>query len=445
MFKRLSIIFTAFLITLVSLFPYLALKQMENEKEVQRNKYIASQKINDISQKLVEKLNTSLEYIEILDIIEKNNPNTIETIESFTENILKKHDIIKNVAIAPDGVIKSIYPTEPNLEAIGHDLMKDPHRYPFIKKAIEEKTAIMQGPVEAIQGGVLIFNRKAIFIREDNTERFWGICAVSIDFEKLVTQCGINGINEDYYIALKVPKTDGYNDFIWGNTECLTKESLIHTISIGDQNWEFFIYPRLDWTITSKNWFGLEATDSLYVLLSLVLFGFILCHLNRYSQNVIESQTDIMTGALNKSTFSKKVITKLKNKKKIKAIIVLDVDKFKSINDTYGHLTGDYVITEIAKRLTKALSKHDLLSRWGGDEFVIYTHNLKDKSEIKHIVDRIYHAVEPPFEVNGVLMNVGISLGYALYPDNGITYNELYKKADTMMYSNKHVKLELVE
>lgn len=246
-------------------------------------------------------------------------------------------------------------------------------------------------------------------------------------------------------MALKVPKTDGYNDFIWGNTECLSKKSLIHTISFGDQNWEFYIYPRLGWKITSDNWFGLEATDSLYVLLSLVLFGFILCHLNRYSRNSIESQMDIMTGALNKNTFNKKVIKKLKNNKKIKLIIVIDVDNFKNINDTYGHLTGDRVITELTKRLTRALSKHDLLSRWGGDEFVIYIHNLSDKSEIEQIVKRIYDEVEQPFEVNGVLLDVGISLGYAIYPDDGVTYDELYKKADVMMYSNKHVRQELVE
>lgn len=445
MVKRLSFIFTALLITLFSIFPYIVLKQIKIEKEVQRNKYFASQKINDISQKLVEELNKSLEYVEILEIITKGNPDDIETIKTYSEMILKKHDIIQNVAIAPDGVIKSIYPTEPNLEAIGHDLMKDPQRYPFIKKAIEEKTSIMQGPVEAIQGGVLIFNRKAIFIQENNTERFWGICAVSIDFEKLVTYCGIDEDNEDYYLALKVPKTDGYNDFIWGNTECLAKESLIHTISFGDQTWEFLIYPRLDWKITSDNWFGLEAIDSLYVLLSLVLFGFIVWHLNRYSQNAIESQTDIMTGALNKNTFNKRVIKRLKNNKKVKVIIIIDVDNFKSINDTYGHLTGDSVITELTKRLKRALRKHDLLSRWGGDEFVIYIHNLSDKTEIKQIINKIYHKVEQPFEINGMLLNVGISLGYALYPDNGVTYDELYKKADTMMYTNKHAKQELEE
>lgn len=272
MLKNCLNVLIAFIITMIFLLPYTALRQLENEKEIQRNKYIASQKVNDIAQKLIEELNKSLEYVEILDIIIANNPNSPEIIKNYAELILKKHDIIHNVAIAPDGIIQYIFPTESNETAVGHDLMKDPKRYPFIKKAIEEKTPIVQGPVEAIQGGVLIFNRKAMFIKENHEERFWGFCAVSIDFEKLVSYCGINNYNQDYYLALKVPKSDGYNDFIWGNTECLSKESFVKTINFSEQQWELLIYPKKGWINTGEKWFGFKTTDSLYVFLSYLLF-----------------------------------------------------------------------------------------------------------------------------------------------------------------------------
>lgn len=442
MFKKLSNIVIAFIITLFFLLPYLALRQVEIEREMQRNKYIASEKVNDISQKLIEEFNKSLEYVEVLDIIVRSNPNSLEIIKTYSEMILNKHDIIQNIAIAPDGIVQYIYPTAPNQMAIGHDLMNDPQRYPFIKKAIDEKNAIIQGPVEAIQGGVLIFNRKAIFMPENDKESFWGVCAVTIDFEKLVSYCGINQENEDYFLALKVPKTDGFKDFIWGNSECLTKESIINTISLGDQKWELLIYPRLGWANTADNWLGLGAADGLYLLLSLTLFIFVLWHLNRYSQHAIASKIDIMTGALNKNTFKKHVIRNLRKKNKIQAIIVIDINKFKFINDTYGHLAGDHVITELANRLMKALRSQDLLSRWGGDEFIVYANHLSSKSDIHNIIKRIYHEVGPPFKADGTLINVGVSLGYAFYPDDGINYEELYKKADIMMYSNKPVKPE---
>lgn len=437
MLKKLRSIFIAFIITLFFLIPYLALRQVETEREIQRNKYIASQEINDISSKLIEEINKSIEYVEVLDIIIKNNPNSPEIINTYSEMILKEHNIISNIAIAPDAIIKWIYPTEPNKKAIGHDLMKDPLRYPFIKKAIDERTAIMQGPVEAVQGGVLIFNRKPIFIKENNEDIFWGICAVSIDFERLVTYCGINENNQEYYLALKVPKTDGFNDFIWGNTECFEKESIINTISFGDQKWEFLIYPKRGWENSNNNCFGLESSDFLYIFLSVVLFVFLLWHLNLYYKNAVQSRIDSLTGTLNKNTFTKQVIKNLRHKREIQAIIVIDINNFKIINDRYGHLTGDIVIAEVANRLIKVLRNHDLLSRWGGDEFVIYISELRANTDIYNIINRIYQEINTPFDAKGVLIDVGIALGYSIYPDNGKTYEELYEKADRMMYANK--------
>lgn len=440
MFKKPVKIFLALIITLFFILPYLSLKQMETEREIQRNKYIAAQKISDISQKLIEEINKSLEYVDVLDVIVRSDTNSMEIIKTYSEMITKKHDIIENIAIAPDGIVQYIYPSEDNEIALGHDLLNDPQRYPFIKKAIEERIAIIQGPVEAIQGGILIFNRKAIFMTENDKESFWGVCVVSINFEKLIANSGIDLENDEYFLALKVPKTDGYKDFFWGNTDILTRESITNTISVGDQKWELLIYPRIGWTNNENSWLGIEAADGLYILLSLILFLFVLWHLNRYTQHYIASKVDLQTGALNKNTFKKYVVRNLRKKSKIQAIIIIDINKFKSINDTYGHLAGDYVITELAKRLMKILRGKDLLSRWGGDEFIVYVNDLDSKSDIDKIIERIHHEVEHPFKADGTLINVGVSLGYAFYPDDGTDYHDLYKKADVMMYFNKPVK-----
>lgn len=443
MLKKLVIVFLSIAITLSFLLPYSALKKEKIEKEVQRNKYMASQEINDISQKMIEVLNQSFEYVEVLEIIIRMNPNNPELIKAYSEMILQKHDTIQNIAIAPDGIVKFIYPTEQNKEAIGHNLMMDPKRYPFIKKAIDERRATIQGPIEAIQGGILIFNRKAFFITEDNIERFWGICAVAVDFEKVMDYCGISKDDPDYYFALKAPKSDGFQDFIWGNTECYTKDSITNTINFENQKWELTIYPKQGWRNNGDKLFVLESTDKLYLILSLILFIFILLHLNRYLQNSMRAKTDIMTGALNKNTFRKSVIKNLKNKKnRTQAIIVLDINDFKIVNDTYGHLVGDSVIIELSKRFMKILRSNDLIARWGGDEFVIYLYNLNNTDDINNIVKRIYRELESPIEFSETSINVKVALGYALYPDDGVNFEELYKKADMMMYSNKPLKKE---
>ncbi|PHV71389.1 hypothetical protein CS063_04890 [Sporanaerobium hydrogeniformans] len=439
MLKKLITIFLSMLITLSFLLPYLALKQEKLETEVQKNKYIASQRINDISQQLVEVLNQSFEYVQVLELIIKINPNDSELIKTYAEMILQKHGTIQNIAIAPNGIVKFIYPTEQNQRAIGHNLMLDPLRYPFIQKAINEKRTTIQGPVEAVQGGILIFNRKPLFITKDNVEKFWGLCVVSVDFEKVMDYCGISTDDPDYYFAIKAQKSDGFQDFVWGNTECYTNDSITHTINFENQKWELAIYPKEGWKAIGEKLYVLDATDQLYLFLSFILFMFILWHLNKYYESYTRSKIDIMTGALNKSTFKKSVIKNLKKykKNKVQAIIVIDINDFKSINDTYGHLVGDGVIIELSKRFMEIIRGNNLLARWGGDEFVIYLCNLSSLTDMNTIIKRIYHEVEAPIDVSGVSINARVALGYALYPMDGVNFEELYKKADKMMYSNK--------
>ncbi|MCC9272974.1 MAG: hypothetical protein K8V42_01635, partial [Enterococcus aquimarinus] len=124
--RKIVNIFLALLITLFFLLPYLSLRKIENERDIQRNKVSATQRIDDISQKLVEEINMSLEYVDILDVIVRSNPSNIETVETYAEMILEKHDSIENIAVAPDGVVQYIYPDGQNQLAVGHDLIKDP-------------------------------------------------------------------------------------------------------------------------------------------------------------------------------------------------------------------------------------------------------------------------------------------------------------------------------
>lgn len=228
----------------------------------------------------------------------------------------------------------------------------------------------------------------------------------------------------------------------WGDSAILGKEAIIHPINVGDQEWELFIYPRIGWTDNERNWFGIEAVDGLYVQLSILLFIFVLWHLNRYAKQDEAAKVDLLTGTLNKNTFKKDVVRNLRKKKNRQALIIIGINKFKAINDTYGHLAGDRVIEEIAHRLTKVLRGKDLVSRWGGDEFVIYVDALESQCDIEKIIKRIHREVAHPFQINETLIQVDVSTGYACYPDDGTNYQELYKKADHKMYENKALSEE---
>ena len=112
----------------------------------------------------------------------------------------------------------------------------------------------------------------------------------------------------------------------------------------------------------------------------------------------------------------------------------LDVDRFKDVNDTLGHHTGDQLIKLVAQRLKNCLRPNDFLSRFGGDEFVIFCAGA-DKSSA--LVERVAQAFASPFAVNGQKIRVTASLGVAVAPDHGVTADELIRHADIALYEAK--------
>jgi diguanylate cyclase (GGDEF)-like protein/PAS domain S-box-containing protein len=119
------------------------------------------------------------------------------------------------------------------------------------------------------------------------------------------------------------------------------------------------------------------------------------------------------------------------------ALLYLDLDKFKPVNDTYGHEVGDLLLQKVAIRLKETLRATDLLARIGGDEFVLMLHNTEGNS-LAEVCNRLASDLQRPFIVSGKHLSVGVSIGIALYPTHGTELDELLKHADTAMYEAKH-------
>ncbi len=119
------------------------------------------------------------------------------------------------------------------------------------------------------------------------------------------------------------------------------------------------------------------------------------------------------------------------------AILFIDLDRFKIINDTLGHHVGDAMLIHLAKRIKDILRKDDLFARIGGDEFVIILDDLKARENAAIIAEKILTVVREPIEVKNYHLNTTASIGIALYPDDGVDKNEIIKHADSAMYYAK--------
>ena len=149
--------------------------------------------------------------------------------------------------------------------------------------------------------------------------------------------------------------------------------------------------------------------------------------------------TDPLTGLPNRLMLGERVGHAIANARRRGngfAVLFLDLDRFKSINDSLGHLFGDQVLQEVASRLGRCLRQADTLCRMGGDEFVVHLHDATHAAA-DVTARRILQSISQPVQVGELQFSMGCSIGIALYPQDGQTLDELVRSADTAMYQVK--------
>ena len=149
---------------------------------------------------------------------------------------------------------------------------------------------------------------------------------------------------------------------------------------------------------------------------------------------------DTLTGLANRALLHErldKALARLHRQDEMFAVLCLDLDRFKAINDSLGHASGDLVLTQVAARLQECVRDVDLVARLGGDEFVIIQSGLDHPLGAIPLVHRILSAICAPFELNGQRLSIGTSIGIAVAPSDGTTPQQILRSADLALYRAK--------
>lgn len=149
---------------------------------------------------------------------------------------------------------------------------------------------------------------------------------------------------------------------------------------------------------------------------------------------------DSLTGLANRNLLSERLEEALKMARRLKkqvAVMILDLDKFKPVNDLYGHAAGDKLLKVVADRLLKCAREVDTVARLGGDEFAIVFTNIEDDKNIILIADRIINSIQKPAEIDGNVIQIGTSIGISFFPNDADTPVELIRMADVALYQAK--------
>ena len=149
---------------------------------------------------------------------------------------------------------------------------------------------------------------------------------------------------------------------------------------------------------------------------------------------------DSLTGLPNRNLLKDRITQAIaihQRQNKLMAVLFIDLDGFKTINDSFGHDVGDELLVTLGQRLTSCVRKSDTLARFGGDEFVLLLTGLNSRDEAGFIAEKILKITQQPFSLSSGISHVGCSIGIAMYPDDGTDEVELLKIADTLMYRVK--------
>jgi diguanylate cyclase (GGDEF)-like protein len=149
---------------------------------------------------------------------------------------------------------------------------------------------------------------------------------------------------------------------------------------------------------------------------------------------------DQLTGLPNRTLFRESLaysLSQARRSKAVMALLFIDLDGFKKVNDTLGHDAGDQLLKEVAKILKSVIRESDMAARIGGDEFTVILNSVQDRKQAVHIAEQIINTVKLPMWISGNQVKVSASIGIALYDEHAHNIEDLIKAADAAMYLAK--------
>lgn len=365
----------------------------------------------------------------------KSHPEiTAEESDKYLNNLVKEEEhLIRNISTVRDTKIISTFPHEGNETIIGIDLSKLPVQGEKVLEVKNTLKQILQGPVELVQGGIGFIIRIPVVNKEKG---YWGQVSIVIDADQFIKKARLYEKQNSIQIALFNDGAFKEKPFL-GNSSILRNSPIMFTMEFSNTLWKAAVIPEGGWK-TSNN----KIIAKFIILILLTLVASLLLYNNIISKFKLKTQVihDHLTGLYTRAfldEFYQLAVEKAKRNNTKVLILLLDINKFKTINDTYGHKAGDEVLKLISAQLLKICRKSEAVFRLGGDEFLIIIPDIVNLSDIDIIKERIRKAVTIDYSHQNEKIKVLSSIGSAVYPIDETDFDKLTHVADKDMYRQK--------
>lgn len=356
----------------------------------------------------------------------------------IAEQIVSSAPHIRNIAIAPDNVVQFIYPLEGNQQALGMDYLEHPQQLRTVNVARQTQKIFVAGPLTLVQGGMGVIARMPIFANPPMNTEYWGTCSVVLDWDKLLADAGIHDFPQGIQVAMRgVDGTGELGAVFYGQANTFQRPILTENVHLMSGSWQLALKADAD-AFSPPSWLRNHLIRICGYLLAIALFLTMVLMFKAYRNAQRYSFEDVLTKLANRRRVQE-VLQHLLRRKCRFAILNIDLNHFKQVNDNFGHIVGDALLREVAQRLQGSSRSYDTVARVGGDEFLLVLPRVSRLHDLNTICQKIRQQVaDIPFAYQGIKLHISLSIGFAIYPDDGEDIEELLHGADRAMYDDKH-------
>jgi diguanylate cyclase (GGDEF)-like protein len=352
---------------------------------------------------------------------------------TYLDNLLSKNENqIRNVGVCQDTTIIWNYPKEGNAAAIGVDLAKVDSQKELVLKVKNELVPILQGPVELVQGGTGFIIRLPIVSSDSG---YWGQISIVLKGDKIIDT--IDGYAADSGLNIAVFNDQNKTVPFYGSISTVGESPLTFAIDPGFVNWKVVVSPKEGWE-NNQLIFGSAIFLAVLIAAGAGLSTFRALKTN-YQLRMMSSH-DSLTGLYNRhylNEYQTMVLAAAKRNNRRVGFMSMDLNHFKNINDSYGHNVGDLVLAETGRVLIESTRIGEAVFRLGGDEFLIIMPDIEDRNALQEARKRLANSFKSEFQLADYPVKIAVSIGTALFPEDGNNIDALLQVADEEMYADK--------
>ena len=356
-------------------------------------------------------------------------------------NELRLRDpLIKGIALAPDFVIGDVYPMAGNESVVGSDVLMNAESKDAVLRAISHGDMVLAGPFDQPQGDVNLTGWIPVWLDRNGAPKFWGFASVTLDYPALMEKAGLPRLQPDLIVDIRGRDAMGpAGERFFGVAAPMAKDALKVPVLVPGGSWLISAYPPDGWYPTP--WWR-TGNGAFGLLLSLLAASATYRILYDRQRIRLLAGLDPLTRLPNRRQALRhldRLLDRGKRNESSFAVLSIDLDGFKPINDRLGHAAGDRLLESIGVRLSESVRVGDLVARMGGDEFLVILREEEKLAEpaLAELARRVQSAIAQPVNVGKESVAVRASIGIATFPEHGMDAMALLQRADEAMYRAK--------